>query len=70
MDEPTQGLAKLNARELQLAELVSEGLGNREIAKRMELKLNTIKVYMGRIFGKLQVKSRLQLALLIRDQVK
>lgn len=70
MDEPTQGLAKLNARERELAELVSEGLGNREIAKRMELKPNTIKVYMGRVFGKLQVKSRLQLALLIRDQVK
>lgn len=55
-------LAKLglSKRELEVLQLIAEGLSNQEIADRLFVSLNTIKTHSGRIFEKLDVKRRTQ----------
>jgi DNA-binding NarL/FixJ family response regulator len=53
----------LTFRQRQLAELVSQGLSNKEIAARLHLDAGTIKVYLFHMFRKLKVGNRVQLAL-------
>ncbi|MGD2179069.1 MAG: LuxR C-terminal-related transcriptional regulator, partial [Anaerolineae bacterium] len=50
----------LSRRELQVLQLIAEGLTNREIAARLFLSLNTVKVHTRNIYGKLNVHSRTQ----------
>ena len=57
-------LDELTAREREVLELVAEGLSNQEIGDRMSLAEKTIKHYMTNILGKLQVRSRVEAALL------
>ena len=60
----TSPLDELTAREREVLEGVAEGLSNQEIADRMGLAEKTIKHYMTNILGKLQVRSRVEAALL------
>ncbi len=48
----------LSERELEVLQLVAEGLSNREIGERLYLALDTVKGHNRRIFGKLQVQRR------------
>ncbi|WP_420627401.1 LuxR C-terminal-related transcriptional regulator [Candidatus Leptofilum sp.] len=48
----------LSQRELEVLQLIAEGLSNREIGERLFLALNTVKGHNKRIFGKLQVQRR------------
>jgi DNA-binding NarL/FixJ family response regulator len=57
-------LAELSTRERQVLELVAEGLGNQEIGLRLGLAEKTVKHYMTNILTKLQVRSRVEAALL------
>jgi DNA-binding NarL/FixJ family response regulator len=57
-------LADLTAREHEVLELLGQGLSNQEIAHRLELAEKTVKHYMTNILGKLQVRSRVEAALL------
>jgi LuxR family maltose regulon positive regulatory protein len=50
----------LSERELEVLQLIAEGLTNREIASRLFLSLNTVKVHTRNIYGKLNVHSRTQ----------
>jgi LuxR family maltose regulon positive regulatory protein len=50
----------LSERELEVLQLVAEGLTNREIAARLFLSLNTVKAHTRNIYGKLGVNSRTQ----------
>jgi DNA-binding CsgD family transcriptional regulator len=50
----------LSKRELEVLQLIAEGLSNQEIAARLFVSLNTIKTHSGRIFEKLDVKRRTQ----------
>ena len=50
----------LSERELEVLALLAEGLTNREIASRLFLTLNTVKVHTSNIYGKLGVHSRTQ----------
>jgi LuxR family maltose regulon positive regulatory protein len=50
----------LSEREREVLELISEGLTNPEIASRLYLSLNTVKVHTRNIYGKLNVHSRTQ----------
>ena len=50
----------LSEREIEVLQLVAEGLTNNEIASRLFLSLNTIKGHTRNIYGKLNVHSRTQ----------
>jgi LuxR family maltose regulon positive regulatory protein len=50
----------LSKRELEVLQLIAEGLTNREIAARLFLSLNTVKAHTRNIYGKLNVHSRTQ----------
>ena len=48
----------LTPRELEVLQAVAQGLGNREIADRLCISVNTVQVHLRNIFGKLGVESR------------
>jgi LuxR family maltose regulon positive regulatory protein len=50
----------LSEREIEVLQLIAEGLTNQEIAERLYLSLNTIKVHTRNIYGKLGVNNRTQ----------
>jgi len=53
----------LTVREGQLVNLLSQGLKNKEIAWTLHISEGTVKVYLSRLFKKLGVTDRLELAL-------
>jgi LuxR family maltose regulon positive regulatory protein len=57
----------LSERELEVLQLIAEGLTNQEIASRLFLSLNTIKVHTRNIYGKLGVNNRMQAATKAKD---
>ena len=56
----------LSERELEVLQLIAEGLTNREIASRLFLSLNTVKAHTRNIYGKLGVNSRTQAVARVR----
>ncbi|MFL9842935.1 response regulator transcription factor [Flavobacterium rhizosphaerae] len=50
----------LSKRELEVLQLMSEGMSNAEIAESLFVSLNTVKTHSSKIFGKLEVKRRTQ----------
>ncbi|MBS1664010.1 MAG: response regulator transcription factor [Bacteroidetes bacterium] len=50
----------LSARELEVLQLMAEGLSNQEIAARLFVSLNTVKTHSSNIFTKMDVKRRTQ----------
>lgn len=63
--QPTQFnsvvINRLTAREVQIAELVAQGLTNAEIGKSLWITENSVKQALKRIFRKLEVSSRAEL---------
>ena len=57
------GRRLLTPREEQVVALVAEGLGNRQIARELNLSEHTIKKYLFRIFEKLGISTRVELVL-------
>jgi DNA-binding CsgD family transcriptional regulator len=53
----------LTQREGQLVSLLSQGLKNKEIATTLMISEGTVKVYLSRLFQKVGVKDRFELAL-------
>jgi two-component system nitrate/nitrite response regulator NarL len=53
----------LSARERQVVDLVSEGLSNKEVARRLNLSAGTVKVHLHRVYRKLSVSNRTALAI-------
>lgn len=53
-------LALLTDRETEVLLLLAQGLSNSEIAKQLVLTVGTVKVHVGHILEKLQVRDRLQ----------
>jgi DNA-binding NarL/FixJ family response regulator len=63
----TEGvLTVLTERERQIMSLVSEGLSNKEIGRRLNITDGTIKVHLHHIFQKLEITNRTLLATLAR----
>lgn len=58
-------LATLTSREREICLLVSEGLSNKEVARRVAITERTVKAHLGAAFEKLKVRDRMQLALLV-----
>jgi LuxR family maltose regulon positive regulatory protein len=50
----------LSPREIEVLQLVAEGLSNRQIADRLFISPNTVRVHTSNIYGKLGVNSRTQ----------
>jgi LuxR family maltose regulon positive regulatory protein len=57
----------LSARELDVLRLLAEGLTNRQIAQRLHLSPNTIRIHTSSIYGKLGVENRTQAVSRARD---
>jgi LuxR family maltose regulon positive regulatory protein len=57
----------LSARELEVLQLVAQGLTNREIGERLFIALDTVKGHNRRLFGKLQVRTRTEAAARARE---
>lgn len=62
-------LHDLTEREKEILSLVAEGLTNREIGNQIHLAEKTIKHYMTNILQKLHVRSRVEAALLMQEQI-
>jgi LuxR family maltose regulon positive regulatory protein len=61
LSPPAQPLVEpLSPRELEVLELIAQGLSNREICERLFLALSTVKGHNRNLYGKLQVQSRTQ----------
>lgn len=56
-------MVSLTKRESQLVGLLSQGLKNKEIAATLSISEGTVKVYLSRLFQKVGVKDRFELAL-------
>ena len=63
-DHAPDSLQELTAREREILQLIGTGLTNREIGTRLFLSEKTIKHYVTNILQKLQVRSRVEAALL------
>lgn len=63
-----RGAALLTNRELSLVQLVAEGRTNRDISRELHLSEHTVRNYLFRIFNKLGVSTRLELAVYALNQ--
>jgi len=59
-------LADLTERERDVMRLVVEGLPNKLIADQLDISVRTVEVHRSRVFDKMQVKSAVELANLLR----
>jgi predicted ATPase/class 3 adenylate cyclase/DNA-binding CsgD family transcriptional regulator len=59
---PSSGWASLTPTELDVVRLVSEGLGNKDIASRLFVSPRTVQSHLTRVYTKLGLSSRVQLA--------
>ncbi len=58
----------LTAREEQIAQLVAQGFSNRDISRRLNLSEHTVKNYLFRIFDKLGISTRVELAMYLVER--
>jgi DNA-binding NarL/FixJ family response regulator len=64
---PAAETAELSKRETEILELLTQGLANKEIADRLGLSVETVRVHLKRIYDKLHVHSRTEAAMKYRD---
>lgn len=65
--KPSEALEPLTDREREVLQLVAAGLSNKEIARRLDITLNTVKTHAKRLHAKLGVKSRTQASAKARE---
>lgn len=63
-----EAIRVLTPRELEIVRLVAEGLRNRSVAERLFISEGTVKIHLHRIYEKLEVGGRLELALYAREK--
>jgi DNA-binding CsgD family transcriptional regulator len=59
--------AGISSREKDIIRLMFDGLGNREIAERLFISLNTVKTHNRNIFRKMNVNSRFELVMKLKN---
>jgi DNA-binding NarL/FixJ family response regulator len=65
----TPGAVDLTTRELEVLRLVSDGLANKQIARRLSIGERTVKGHLSSAFSRIGVTDRLQAALWVRDNL-
>ncbi len=65
--EAQERLGRLTDRERDVAVAVGRGLSNAQIAAELFLSVPTVKAHVGRVFTKLDLENRVQIALLVHD---
>ena len=65
---PDFGWASLTDTERRIADLVAQGLSNREVASQLFLSAHTVAFHLRHIFWKLDISSRVQLARMVAEQ--
>ena len=69
--QPTQSAVpdevKLSKRETEILEHLTKGLANKEIADRLDLSVETVRVHLRRVYEKLHVHARTEAAMKFRD---
>jgi DNA-binding NarL/FixJ family response regulator len=63
-------IESLTPRELEILQLVAEGLSNEEIGKKIFITEKTVKTHLTNIFDKLQVNNRIKAALWVMPNWK
>lgn len=66
-EEPPPG-QKLSKRQLQLFQLLNQGMSNKEISEELGINEHTVKVHLWRLFRRIEVKSRTQAIFYARQQ--
>jgi two-component system response regulator DctR len=59
-------LSDLTERELEVMQLVVDGLPNKRIADQLDISVRTVEVHRARVFDKMDVKSAVELSNLLR----
>jgi DNA-binding NarL/FixJ family response regulator len=60
----------LSSRELDVARLICDGLGNTAIGERLSITTKTVEKHVGSIYDKLGVRSRAQVARLLAGSLE
>lgn len=68
--DPEDSFPDLTKREEQILDRVARGLTNKEIAKDLQISEKTVKHYMTNIMQKLQVRNRVEAALVFKKKPK
>ncbi len=66
-DASKRALSDLTEREVEVMQLVVEGRPNKLIADELQISVRTVEVHRARVFEKMNVKSAVELANLLRD---
>jgi DNA-binding CsgD family transcriptional regulator len=67
-DRPAFGWGSLTDTERRIADLVAQGLSNREVASQLFLSAHTVAFHLRHIFWKLDIGSRVQLARMVAER--
>jgi DNA-binding NarL/FixJ family response regulator len=62
-----QAFPELTAREVEILELIAQGMSNPEIARKLTISMKTVRNHVSNIFNKLQVTDRVQAAIRARE---
>lgn len=60
----TMALSSLTPREVEVLQMLAEGLGNKAIARRLQISEHTVKFHIGSLFTKLHASSRTEAVML------
>jgi DNA-binding NarL/FixJ family response regulator len=63
----TESLPKLTAREAQIAQLIAEGMSNKDIARHLDIGVATAKTHVHNLLHKLNLRRRGQTAMWMRE---
>ena len=66
-DRARSALRRLSPGEKEVADLIAKGLTNQEIGSALLMSTATVKAYVSRIFTKLSLTNRVQIALLVHE---
>jgi DNA-binding CsgD family transcriptional regulator len=67
-EKPAAGWAAMTKSELAVAQLVANGLTNREVAERLFVSPHTVNTHLRQVFAKLEVNSRVDLTRLATER--